>query len=563
MALTKVTYSMIVGAAANVTDYGADPTGAASSVTAITNAIASLSADGGTLFFPAGTYALPSVVAITKSNLKIVGEPGAIIEITGANIHNAFQFTACTNVVISGLRFEWNGATVYQESGAYENNYALRFKPDAVSFASCNNIVIENCYFYECANSLFERVSGAQETAVGLDANKRYYNVKILNNTHYGTVTCDTNYIDATFLSSYEIAGNIFTSDANSFAIARVIGSGAVGGGNRYSSDGIIRDNEVSNKRYVFYVGAATNILVHNNILNQNGGTDEGIDFENCQKCMADANKIYATGKPFAIFYSFADIVISNNDVQLNEDAAYFLQHGASQFPTGNLTIRNNTVYHLSPALNTAQLQANCTTGNLVCDNNQFDCVQLVFTGSVYTQSIRGNEFVMRHSGDNVILTADCTGITAGITEISDNRFIGTNTGSYLAANVIVSQVVSASVFKVERNYFAKFQSAFVHQGVTAAPNVKHIYRDNIIGNNMQEAYTPSGGGAGESNNLVFEKLMDDSGLDWFGTNSVPSYGCGRGSTIWRDPPASGQVWAWVNTSNTGTPTWTAIATLP
>ena len=41
MALTKVTYSMIKGAVANVLDYGADPTGNADSTTAIIAALAS------------------------------------------------------------------------------------------------------------------------------------------------------------------------------------------------------------------------------------------------------------------------------------------------------------------------------------------------------------------------------------------------------------------------------------------------------------------------------------------------------------------------------------------
>lgn len=52
MALTKVTYSMIDGAVVNVLDYGADPTGVASSTQAINDAIAT----GKKLYFPEGTY---------------------------------------------------------------------------------------------------------------------------------------------------------------------------------------------------------------------------------------------------------------------------------------------------------------------------------------------------------------------------------------------------------------------------------------------------------------------------------------------------------------------------
>lgn len=57
MSLTKVTYSMISGATANVVDYGADETGATSSVAAVQAAI-----DSGakTIYFPPGTYLLPA-----------------------------------------------------------------------------------------------------------------------------------------------------------------------------------------------------------------------------------------------------------------------------------------------------------------------------------------------------------------------------------------------------------------------------------------------------------------------------------------------------------------------
>jgi hypothetical protein len=53
MSLTKVSYSMINGAVANVLDYGADPTGSADSTAAILLALASGASD---VYFPKGTY---------------------------------------------------------------------------------------------------------------------------------------------------------------------------------------------------------------------------------------------------------------------------------------------------------------------------------------------------------------------------------------------------------------------------------------------------------------------------------------------------------------------------
>jgi len=57
MSLTKVSYSMIIGASVNVLDFGADPTGATNSTDAFLAASAYINAqDGGKLVIPEGTY---------------------------------------------------------------------------------------------------------------------------------------------------------------------------------------------------------------------------------------------------------------------------------------------------------------------------------------------------------------------------------------------------------------------------------------------------------------------------------------------------------------------------
>lgn len=68
-----------------VTDFGADPTGAADSITAITNAIAAVSA-GGTVFFPTGTYktSAPIIINAAFVTLKGAGRRATIIRPTGS-----------------------------------------------------------------------------------------------------------------------------------------------------------------------------------------------------------------------------------------------------------------------------------------------------------------------------------------------------------------------------------------------------------------------------------------------------------------------------------------------
>ena len=65
MALTKVSYSMITGAPANVLDFGADPTGVANSQPAIQAAINSGAVE---IIIPSGTYRLNSGLTVSKIN---------------------------------------------------------------------------------------------------------------------------------------------------------------------------------------------------------------------------------------------------------------------------------------------------------------------------------------------------------------------------------------------------------------------------------------------------------------------------------------------------------------
>jgi len=74
MALTKATYSMVLGAPVNVLDYGADNTGASDSATAINTAITAVAtAGGGTVYFPAGTYRTNTSIVL-KDKVTLQGE---------------------------------------------------------------------------------------------------------------------------------------------------------------------------------------------------------------------------------------------------------------------------------------------------------------------------------------------------------------------------------------------------------------------------------------------------------------------------------------------------------
>jgi len=117
MALTKVTYSMIDGAPNNVLDYGADPTGAADSTTAIQNAIDA----GDSVYFPAGTYIF-SNSTFTKS-IKIIGESPASTKILWkANSAESSLFKFNTNrvdVEFYNVTIDGNKANQTDSTGYY------------------------------------------------------------------------------------------------------------------------------------------------------------------------------------------------------------------------------------------------------------------------------------------------------------------------------------------------------------------------------------------------------------------------------------------------------------
>lgn len=75
MSLTKVSYSMIQGAVANVLDYGAVGDGIANDTAAVQNAVGS---GKSVVYFPAGTYNVDSTIVVPP-NVSLVGEGKATV----------------------------------------------------------------------------------------------------------------------------------------------------------------------------------------------------------------------------------------------------------------------------------------------------------------------------------------------------------------------------------------------------------------------------------------------------------------------------------------------------
>jgi hypothetical protein len=74
MSLTKVSYSMISGASANVLDFGALGNNSNDDTAAIQAAINSVAASGGQVYFPAGTYKITSTITISTKGVHLIGD---------------------------------------------------------------------------------------------------------------------------------------------------------------------------------------------------------------------------------------------------------------------------------------------------------------------------------------------------------------------------------------------------------------------------------------------------------------------------------------------------------
>lgn len=102
MSLTKVSYSMITGAPANVLDFGADATGVSDSAAAIQSAMSSGKPD---IYFPAGTYKIGSTINIPTSVKAIrgAGKGSTIIDASSSSGNITFDWIGTGFTQIANL----------------------------------------------------------------------------------------------------------------------------------------------------------------------------------------------------------------------------------------------------------------------------------------------------------------------------------------------------------------------------------------------------------------------------------------------------------------------------
>ena len=145
MSLTKVTYSMILGAANNILDFGADPTGVADSTTAIQAAFDLR----GAVYIPEGTYRFTSQLKF-YGNTEIFGDgPGvSILRWGGSGTVNVMVDSSMVTSTDVNLNI------ILRDFELDCNNYASTGNSGLVMYR-VGNLICDNLYVHHSSGSLF------------------------------------------------------------------------------------------------------------------------------------------------------------------------------------------------------------------------------------------------------------------------------------------------------------------------------------------------------------------------------------------------------------------------
>lgn len=270
MSLTKVSYSMITGAAYNVLDFGADPTGTASSTSAFQLAVA----NGGVVYVPSGTYKLNSKLSLSTNNTTLWLAANATLNLSGVTatqspFGNQIDVTA-NNCAIIG---SGPSSLLQMASGSPANAIGLRHG----NLFTVRDITIDG-----------------DKTAVTPFTDDTFGSAISIVCTNAGGATTDARAtIDGVYMKNFFHYGiNIYGEQANGIKIVNCniesMGVNAqaysVGGGivcTRSPSDITIANNVIKNCKDdgIFISSAGINVsnyAITGNLIHQNGYSGSG-----------------------------------------------------------------------------------------------------------------------------------------------------------------------------------------------------------------------------------------------------------------------------------------------
>lgn len=353
MALTKVSYSMIEGAALNALDFGADPTGVQDSSTALQAALTAIPAEGGTVYVPAGTYKVTTQLTVSTKT-AVIGDG------IGVTIFNATSAMTASQAVFYGpsanyMRFEnfsilgntdgTNGAGsgVHCKTGSgnqIRNIFISNTTQAGIRLEEQNNAWVDDCWLQSNGRTGYTDNHGIMVYSVA-GSTVDNYNIKITNNKINGAFRKGiTDYAPNADIYDVLIDGNTVES----------CGLGGIYVGTDNGNNIRITNNYISDCYVGIQYGPGTNsVISNNNIKNTTGSFGIG-------------------------FYDTTNLVVANNTVDNSAITGIeaFVSAGTRCAQT---TIANNIVYNSNrtltgygPGISTQNTDNTVIVGNVVCD---------------------------------------------------------------------------------------------------------------------------------------------------------------------------------------------------
>ena len=597
MTLTKVTYSMIQGAAVNVLDYGAVGDGVTDDRAAIQLAVNA----GDAVYFPAGyTFLVSNAtnrVYLNANNylfgggtIKRSNDQWSIFEAIGTiNAH-------IQNITVDGLIFE--GTDFAGDSDKGTAGLRCTFA-DNVKVTNCtaNNIGLVSIGVYPEAGT-------SSMLAIGLNGAGGIYDSLNLTNLSRNIVVTDNiitndtyhavNYWTMIFVGvrEWNVSNNVWNGPNSGPLFV-----GGINGNGNYiydlaklkCYDGVFSNNVVRGRRSGFFVWNCHAIVVSDNSFY--GHDTEALDVEACSDILVTGNKIIGTVFGLTIYYDCNNLHYENNDVVMDittGTAAQSFCTVAVGNDFGRLVVKNNRFntigFAASPSNKVAAIILGGGKGQIVFDNN--DIKQTIFIdigAGNESLSISNNIFTIdggyttQYSGftrpivdqSTVLSKTQTTGLS--VFDFIGNRFITTgNTVPFVCLRTGASTV--PCIYNINYNFVDNFSLLVDFNPATIAAIIASgaLHNVNFIGNQIKAlSSTPiivEGTTTPSQATFVWKNNINGAGLDLLGVD--PSAGGGYSSTfsvtstMMNNTPATGSPMGWVCTVQGNPGTWKPLANI-
>ena len=387
MSLTKVSYSMINGAPANVLDFGAKGDG----ITDDTDAIQAALNLGGELFIPKGTYLvdyLTTPVAVTISGVS--RELSIIKRKSSATINKELLAnTAIVRVCVYNLQFDGNRANnPNQGTGNFASGVAL----------AAGSGVIDNCYFHDFNNHCI--ITGGEDRY--FTSNTAYAkNITISNNLidNGNTVGNHGDGIRPTRTDGLYITGNTVLNGYSSIRL------------NYYNKNVLISNNycEGATLDVGITMGLGSDCTITGNIC-KGSLVNHGIELAGCKRVTVTGNIVEGNaghgilldiyGPPAGANYAgYIDGVLITNPTQVSPTDCIVSSnliksnslYGAQDIETVNTLINGNTFIGNTTGALISTGSSGTQTGAIT--NNLFTTGGIEWSGYQFKETTYGNRF--------------------------------------------------------------------------------------------------------------------------------------------------------------------------